>query len=278
MSNLTDRQAAQNPQHTPAPGVVIDAIDAIDVIGLDIGSSYIKAVSLNPDRTIARKHLVKSGYNYAASVSSLLERFASRSPVIGVTGYGRYRWDGDVQKTEISALAMGMKHLGLTDGTLADIGGQDTKILKLENGKLVDHALNKRCAAGTGSYLEFIAFRLDMDLAAMNTLANQDKESGIHPLNSFCTVFAGTEILDCIKKDLPLPGLIRGLYASIAERIREIAPLTPPLYLSGGVIAHHPALLEVFKTVLGIDIQVVPDPQFLAALGIALYARQNRKT
>jgi predicted CoA-substrate-specific enzyme activase len=257
-----------NIKSTPAPATQT-------VIGLDIGSSYVKAVSLNRDNTIAEKFLEKTGYNYESTVSSLLNRFKTKSPIVGVTGYGRYQWEGVVHKTEISALAMGMKHLGIIEGTLVDIGGQDSKILKLEKGKLVDHALNKRCAAGTGSYLEFTAFRMDTDIAGMNRLASQEKETGFHPLNSFCTVFASTEILDCIKKNIPLPKLIRGLYASIAQRIREIAPLTPPVFLSGGVIAHHPALLEVFNTVLGVEINVVPDPQFLAALGIAAYAKNK---
>jgi len=256
LNNLADKRIRHNPE---------------TVIGLDIGSSYIKAISLNTDLSIAKKHLIKTGYNYSSSIATLLERFEGQNPIIGVTGYGRHQWKGEIQKTEITALAKGMVHLGISDGTLIDIGGQDSKVLKLEKGKLIDHALNKRCAAGTGSYLEYIAFRMEMDIARMNQLAEQDKETGIQTLNSFCTVFAGTEILDHIKNKIPLPSLIRGLYASIADRIREIAPLTPPVFLSGGVIAHHPALLEVFKKVLGNDIQVMPNPQYLAALGIAIY-------
>jgi predicted CoA-substrate-specific enzyme activase len=244
------------------------------VIGLDIGSSYVKAVSLNPDNTPAERYVEKTGYNYTSTVTSLLARFKNKPSFVGVTGYGRHRWEGVVHKTEISALAMGMKHLGFKTGTLVDIGGQDSKVLKLKNGELVDHALNKRCAAGTGSYLEFIAYRMNMDILEMNRTALREKETGIHPLNSFCTVFAGTEILDCIKKNIPLPKLIRGLYASIAQRVREISGLEAPVFLSGGVIAHHPALLDVFNEVLELEIQVIPHPQFLAALGIAVYANQ----
>ncbi|MCP4158234.1 MAG: hypothetical protein GY757_61610 [bacterium] len=243
--------------------------------GLDIGSSYVKAVSLSAGGTIAEKFTCKTGYDYSGAVSGLLGKFSTPLQQTGVTGYGRNNWDGNctVRKTEISALAKAMNHLGKHDCTLVDIGGQDSKILKIRGGKLEDHVLNRRCAAGTGSYLEFIAFRMNMEIAEMNRMAAE--QTGYHPMNSFCTVVAGTEILDCIKKNIPLPKLVRGLYASIAERIREMATLENPVYISGGLAAYHPVLTDIFKTVLGIDVTVVPDPQFLAALGIALYAKKE---
>jgi predicted CoA-substrate-specific enzyme activase len=192
---------------------------------------------------------------------------------MGVTGYGRDQCEGLVRKTEISSLAIAMNHLGFTDASLVDIGGQDNKVLKIKNGKLIDHALNRRCAAGTGSYLEFLSFRLNIDAAEMNRLAAE--ETGYHPLNSFCTVFAGTEILDCMKKKIPLPKLIRGMYASVAERVREMAGLAAPVYLSGGVVAHHPLLPDIFKSVLGFGVVPAPQPQYLAALGIAVHAKEH---
>ena len=252
------------------------------VIGLDIGSSYVKAVSLNTANNISEKYIQKTGFNYTSAASLLVERFQIHPTALGVTGYGKNQWQNNntavahvVYKTEISALARAMNHLGILDGTLVDIGGQDCKILKLRNGKLVDHALNRRCAAGTGSYLEFTGYRMDMEPGKMNEIAAQEKE--YYPLNSFCTVFAGTEILDCIKKNVSLSKLVRGLYASIVERVREIAALDSPVYLSGGVIAYHPILLELFQTILGKEMHVVvaPDPQYLAAFGIALYAQDK---
>lgn len=254
------------------------------VIGLDIGSSYVKAVSLNEDNTIGETFVQKTGYDYSSAVSSLLGRFEKKGnkenkgnrPVMGVTGYGRNQWDGVIRKTEISALAKALNFLGILSGTLVDIGGQDNKVLRIKDGKLEEHSLNRRCAAGTGSYLEFIAFRLGIETSKMNELAGWESGAPVyHTLNSYCTVFAGTEILDCIKQNIPLPHLIRGLYASIVERVREMAELVPPVYLSGGVIAHHPVLAGIFNAVLGMEVRVVPDPQFLAAMGIALYAKEK---
>jgi len=245
------------------------------VIGLDIGSSYVKAVRLGPDRAIASRRLQKTGYDFSAAITSLLDGFNAGALPLGVTGYGRNQWPGVVKKTEISALAKAAVFMGVREGTVVDIGGQDSKILKIKNGRLAEHALNRPCAAGTGSYLEFIAQRMGLDADKMNDIASG--ENDFYPLNSFCTVFASTEILDCIKKKIPMAKLIRGLYAAIVERIRGIASLESPLFLAGGVIAHHAVLADVFKAILGpqIDVTVLPDPQFLVAWGAALYAIEN---
>lgn len=247
--------------------------DNSPAIGLDIGSSYVKSVSLEGNNTVTEKYLQKTGYHSLSAVATLLERFKCTSSILGVTGYGRALWSGTVRRTEISALVKGMEYLGIRDGILVDIGGQDCKLLKLKDGKLVGHVLNRRCAAGTGSYLEFFLYRLEMEAGRMNELAGQADR--IHRLNNFCTVFTATEVLDCINRGIPLPRVIRGMYASIVERIREMGSLEPPVFLSGGVVTHHPVLTEIFDELLKIKTQVVAEPQFLAAIGIAVYAREK---
>lgn len=241
-------------------------------LGLDLGSSYVKAVVLDASGQVAHKGCCKTGYDFQQGVESLIADFSGQISSTGVTGYGRYDWESEVKKTEISCLALASRELGLGDCCLVDIGGQDCKVLRIIDGKASQHKLNRRCAAGTGSYLEFLGFRLGVEHEEMNRLASATTE--FHPLNSFCTVFASTEILDCMRGKVPLPELIRGMYASIVERTREMAALSEPLYLSGGVIEHHPVLKSVFEQVLGLKAQVVPNPQFMAALGAALYARE----
>ncbi len=241
-------------------------------LGLDLGSSYVKAVLLEDDGRVIERGCCKTGYDYHVGVQSLIAKFSTNVNATGVTGYGRYEWDGEVQKTEISCMARGMAALGHTEGCLIDIGGQDCKVLQLEGGKAASHALNRRCAAGTGSYLEYLGFRLEISHQEMDALAAEVED--YHPLNSFCTVFSSTEILDCMRNKVPLNKLIRGMYASIAERTREMAPIAEPLFLSGGVVEHHPALVEVFGQVFGLNAIVVEEPQFLAATGVALYARE----
>jgi predicted CoA-substrate-specific enzyme activase len=250
-------------------------LDNSAFIGLDIGSSYVKAVCLDRDGAIVSRRVQKTGYDFSAAVSSLLAGLQAGALPLGVTGYGRNQWPGVVKKTEISSLAKAVVFKGFREGTVIDIGGQDSKILKLKNNKLAEHALNRPCAAGTGSYLEFISQRMGIDAGRMNDIASG--ENDFYPLNSFCTVFASTEILDCIRKNIPMPKLIRGLYAAIVERVRAIGGLASPIFLSGGVIAHHAVLADVFKAILGpqVEVTVLPDPQFLVAWGAALYAREN---
>ncbi len=247
---------------------------APETLGVDLGSCYVKAVLVDGEGEILCSGASATGYDYGEAVRAATEGFPGEAGDTGVTGYGRHELPGSVKKTEISCLARGLRHLGISDGTLVDIGGQDCKVLHMEKGKLAGHFLNRRCAAGTGSYLEYLAFRLKLDGPAMSELAAKAGDS--HTLNSFCTVFAGTEILDCIRRKVPLPELVRGMYASIVERIREMAPIHAPAYLSGGVAAHHSVILDVFSEVLARDVSAVPHPQYLAALGAALYARDGQ--
>lgn len=240
-------------------------------IGLDLGSSYVKAVAVDDECRVIAKGCCRTGYDYQQGIRALLEEFPPLAAATGVTGYGRGEWPSDILKTEISCMARGCRELGLSDCCLVDIGGQDCKALLIKDGKAAHHALNRRCAAGTGSYLEFLGYRLGLEHEELVRLAASTRE--YHPLNSFCTVFASTEIIDCMRSKVPLPELIRGMYASVAARARELMALTEPLYLSGGVIEHHPVLADVFQQVVGIEARVVPSPQYLAAYGAALYAK-----
>jgi len=240
-------------------------------IGLDLGSSYVKAVAVDSESHMIAKGCCRTGYDYEQGINLLLAEFPPLASATGVTGYGRGEWPSDVHKTEISCMARGCRELDLGDCCLVDIGGQDCKALLIKDGKAAHHTLNRRCAAGTGSYLEFLGYRLGLDHEEMVRLARSTDKC--HPLNSFCTVFASTEIIDCMRSKVPLPELIRGMYASMANRTREMMALSDPLFLSGGVIEHHPVLADVFNQVLGIQAQVVPNPQYLAAYGAALFAK-----
>jgi len=242
-------------------------------LGFDMGSSYIKAVCLDHNGSITQKLLEPTGYDFAAGWQKLTHRLHQQKGITGVTGYGRNHVPANTTKTEISALARALVFRGVEGGTLIDIGGQDSKVIKIANKRVVDQIMNRRCAAGTGSYLQFAGQRLNLEAGEMNQIAASEQE--YHPLNTFCTVFTATEILDCMNKKIPLSLLVRGLYASIVERIREMTRLEPPLYLSGGVIAYHPVLAELFKLLTDMPVHIVSDPQFVAAQGIALYALEE---
>ncbi|RMF78080.1 MAG: hypothetical protein D6739_12100, partial [Nitrospirae bacterium] len=182
-------------------------------VGLDLGSSYVKGVLVNAAGEIAAAAAVPTGYDYTAASRRVLERLGDGDlRPVGTTGYGRDLVRSDLARTEITCLARGAAALGADEGTVVDIGGQDCKVIAVRGGRAAGHWINRSCAAGTGAYLEFLAHRLELDPAAMSELAAT--AARFHVLNSFCTVFTGTEILDCLRRQVPLPELVRGMYAS----------------------------------------------------------------
>ncbi len=133
--------------------------------------------------------------------------------------------------------------------------------------------MNRKCAAGTGAFLEEMAMRLDLPLEEMNALALQTKETV--ELGSFCTVFTATEILEKIRAGHKVPSIVRGIYHSIAKRVLEMDTVTDTPVLSGGVIAHNPILVEIFSEKIGCEVFLPPEPQLMGALGAALHARDE---
>jgi predicted CoA-substrate-specific enzyme activase len=131
--------------------------------------------------------------------------------------------------------------------------------------------MNRKCAAGTGAFLEEIALRLDIRPDELEALASSTDE--VIPLNSFCTVFASTEILAHLRRGEPLEALVRGAFASVINRVAEMDRLHGGVILTGGVVAHNPTIAEILAQKLEGRVHVPPDPQFTGALGAALIAR-----
>jgi predicted CoA-substrate-specific enzyme activase len=186
------------------------------------------------------------------------------------TGYGRKNVDfAHEYRTEIMCHGLGAHHYFPEAATIIDIGGQDNKVIRInEDGKSVHFVLNRKCAAGTGAFLEEMALRLDVKLEELNGLA--EKASKNIKLGSFCTVFTGTEILKLIQDGVRAEDIAKGLYLSVATRVSEMAPLEGKIILTGGVIAHNPILKDIFKQEFGVDCLVPPDPQYIGALGAAM--------
>jgi predicted CoA-substrate-specific enzyme activase len=177
----------------------------------------------------------------------------------------------DDARTELSCHGVGCYHHFPSAITIVDIGCQDNKIIRLdESGRRVDFKMNRKCAAGTGAFLEEIALRLDIELEELERLASSTSEAV--RLNSFCTVFASTEILSHLRRGEPLANLIRGAFASVVSRVAEMDRLDGKVVLTGGVVAHNPTTAEIFADKVGGEVKVPPDPQFTGALGAALTA------
>jgi len=193
------------------------------------------------------------------------------------TGYGRSNVDfADECITEITCHAVGLYSLIGAQGTIIDIGGQDSKVIRLsKDGKVEKFAMNDKCAAGTGRFLEVIADRLGMSLEGFSSMAAQAKRAT--SVSSMCSVFAESEVISLIASGQPVESIAKGIHQAVASRtlslVRRVEGIEP-YYMTGGV-ARNRALVEELSRSLGTDIHVVAEPQMVGALGAAILAAES---
>ncbi|MCP3902260.1 MAG: ATPase [Planctomycetes bacterium] len=252
-------------------------------VGIDAGSSATKCVVIDESGALAGHRVVPSGFDYAAAAESALSGAleavgGDREGITGCisTGYGR-EWVpfADRRLTEITCHARGAHEWYPQVRNIIDIGGQDTKVIRIDaHGQLADYRMNAKCAAGTGTFLESIALKLGKSLDQLDELAMQSETHTV--INSYCTVFAGTEVLECIKAGQRPEDISMGLFRSIASRLFEmIASHDGPLAATGGVVAHCRAMSRALAEVLETEILLPPLPQHAGAYGAALSARER---
>ena len=252
-------------------------------VGIDAGSSATKCVVLDARGNLLGHHVVSSGFSYEEAAEIVLEQAlfmaeGTREEIAACvsTGYGREHVGiAHRNLTEITCHARGARQWYPEVRNIIDIGGQDTKIIRLnDRGRMADYRMNAKCAAGTGTFLESIAMRLGMPLADIDELAMRSKTPMV--LNSYCTVFAGTEVLECIKAGKPRDDISMGLFRSIASRIYEmIASHDGPVAATGGVVAHCRAMVRALEERLETKVLLPPHPQLAGAYGAALLAREH---
>jgi predicted CoA-substrate-specific enzyme activase len=247
--------------------------------GIDVGASHTKVLILDSNKQTMGRHVARSGTDFTASAENGLELAlkqaqARREDIAGAvaTGYGRKNVSFALgTKTEISCHAKGCFHYFPMALTIIDIGGQDNKIIKLDDqGRRFDFKMNRKCAAGTGAFLEEMSLRLGIPLEEMNDLARNSRENV--ELGSYCTVFSGTEVLEKIRMGTSVPDIVKGLFSSVIKRIMEMDTLTGQVAMTGGVVAHNPFLVNMIEERLGRSVLVPDYPQFAGALGAALFA------
>jgi len=254
--------------------------------GIDAGSRSIKAVLFDTRRAeIISSGLADQGVEQERLATELFEKLLrdaalQRSQISGIvaTGYGRnaIRF-ADKTITEITCHACGVHRLAPDARTIIEIGGQDSKVICLEDGGRVrDFAMNDRCAAGTGRFLEMVATRLDMNWEKLSELAQQSKKPAL--ISNMCVVFAETEIIGLLAEGQPLPDVVAGVQNSIATRVSALAGrfVLPPVYFTGGV-ALQAGMARALEEVLACPVRVPPQPQFTGALGAAILAEQSRR-
>lgn len=249
--------------------------------GVDVGASRTKAALLDADKQLKGFAVAKSGTDFSAAADKTFEQALQMAgrPASAVrrtvsTGYGRKNVTFAHQtKTEIGCHARGCFLYFPTAITIIDIGGQDNKVIKLdEAGRRINFKMNRKCAAGTGAFLEEMSPRLDIPLEEMNGLAMASEK--MVKLGSFCTVFSGTEVLENIRKGKKVSDIVKGLFYSVVRRVIEMDAFSEKVILTGGVVAHNPFIVEMMSAELGREVWRPEYPQLTGAIGAALYAME----
>ena len=249
--------------------------------GIDIGASRTKVALMDAAGNLIGYAVEKSGTDFSAAAEKCLDSAlamakASRQDIIHAisTGYGRKNvsFAGDA-KTEISCHGKGCYYYFPLAIAIIDIGGQDNKIIKLDSeGRRLNFKMNRKCAAGTGAFLEEMSARLDIPLEKMDSLARQSEH--IVELGSFCTVFSGTEVLEKIRQGKKVTDITKGLFLSVIKRVLEMDSLSENIVMTGGVVAHNPYIVTMAEEILHRKILVPEHPQLTGAIGAALYASE----
>jgi (R)-2-hydroxyacyl-CoA dehydratese activating ATPase len=249
--------------------------------GIDIGASAAKLVIIDENGRTVGKALRRSGVDYAEAAERCLAEALSaagleRQQIAGAvsTGYGRDNvpW-ADARRTEIACHGKGAWFHFRKSMTVIDIGAQDSKVIHLDDsGRRTGFKMNRKCAAGTGAFLDEIALRLDLSVSALNGLAERSMKEVA--LGSFCTVFAATEILARIRAGEKVEDIVKGAFRSVVKRIVEMDTVDGALVMTGGVVAHNPLLVTLVAEAFGREAQVPPEPQHVGAFGAALLAME----
>ncbi|MCH7525754.1 MAG: hypothetical protein IIC74_12395, partial [Bacteroidetes bacterium] len=250
-------------------------------LGVDLGSAYIKFSVIDENENLIFKYSLPTLNNNRQAQINVMNAINSSFNIkySCATGYGRKHFaDTDIIKTEINCAAVGVSHFYSGEKNILDIGGEDIKIIKCDpKNRVSNFYMNDKCAAGTGSFISEIAERANINISEMSTLAslsNNDKE-----LNSFCTVFAKTEIMNWIFDGLSTQDIARGIYISIANKVAKMRlEAGVPTYMIGGVITHHPYLKVLLNERFNEDIKIIESPQHIVSYGAAITAsRQYNK-
>lgn len=255
--------------------------------GIDAGSRAIKVVLFDSgaetmlasgvaDQGVEQEKLARQLYGQVLADAGVGREGVAR---VVATGYGRnlIAFAGKTI-TEITCHAHGVRHLAPGARTIIDIGGQDSKVIHLDgdgNGggrvRVRDFAMNDRCAAGTGRFLEIAAARLNVALADLGALASRSREPSV--ISSMCAVFAETEIVGLLASGAAPEDIAAGVQRSIAARVAAMAGrnLADPVVFTGGV-ALAPDMALALESALGHPVSVAPHPQMTGALGAAILA------
>lgn len=252
--------------------------------GIDSGSSSTDAVILSPEGQMAAWSVVPTGAGAAAAAGKAYREALDKAGILEqdiksvvATGYGREHTGLDTESvTEITCHARGARFLNPAVRTILDIGGQDSKVICLdERGNVANFVMNDKCAAGTGRFLEMMARTMELSLEELSRQGDRWKEE--ITISSMCTVFAESEVVSLIADNRAVPDIIHGLNKSVAARAAALVRRLKgrgPFMMTGGVARNAGVVREIEKT-LGEEIYVSEYSQLCGALGAALFALEK---
>lgn len=251
------------------------------VLGIDSGSTSTNAVILDQDKNIVAYDVIRTGAKSMESAQTLLDQILEKANLkreeidtIVSTGYGRVSIPfADENVTEISCHGKGANYLNPNVRTILDIGGQDSKVIKLnEKGEVVDFVMNDKCAAGTGRFLEMMARTLEIDIKDLGPLSLESKED--IDISSMCSVFAESEVISLIALNKEKCDIAHGIHKSIATKsyalMRRVG-LEGEFMMTGGV-AKNPGVVKAVEDKIQAKLFISKEPEIVGAIGAALYA------
>ena len=258
-------------------------MDNIYTLGIDIGSTASKCVMLRDGKEIVSKSLISVGAGTSGpqrAIAEVLENAGmtrDQMAYVLATGYGRNSLEGiaDHQMSELSCHAKGASFLFPDVHTVIDIGGQDVKVLQIENGMMTNFVMNDKCAAGTGRFLDVMARVLEVKVEELGDLAAKSTKDVA--ISSTCTVFAESEVISQLAMDTDKCDIINGIHHSVANRVAGLAHrvgVRDQVVMTGGV-AQNSGVVKALEEELGHTIHTSPLTQYNGALGAALFAYQR---
>lgn len=254
-------------------------------LGIDIGSISTKGVIIDDDNNILSSSYIYTEGNPIGAVKSLLKNIEVPNNYclkgIGTTGSARkligLMLDANVIKNEITAHAVGTMEKYPNVKTILEIGGQDSKVILINNGVITDYAMNTLCAAGTGSFLSSQAKRIGIDVESFGDIAL--KSNNPVKIAARCTVFAESDLVHKAqlgyKKEDIIAGLCRSIVVNYLNNVCKGKKLNSPIIFQGGV-SKNKGVLKYFKEILKEDIIVDRDSHLMGAIGIALLSKRNK--
>jgi len=250
--------------------------------GVDIGSTMTKTVLMGTNGKVLSAIKGPTGPEHRQLANEVMKMALEQADLqlddisyVVATGYGRLNVPfADRQITELSCHARGMSSLFPDVRTAIDIGGQDAKCMKINNGKLLDFAMNDKCAAGTGRFLEVIAATLGIKLEDLGDISLKSAKKV--EISNLCTIFAQQEVVARLSEGEKPEDIIAGLHDALASRVAALArrlKIEPDVVLTGGV-AKNVGIVRAMKENLGCELLIPEDPLLTGAMGAAILAKE----